>query len=127
MRQRPLFLLHTIIECGLGPVVFFFPNLMAYTTGATLTEPEGLLLTRMLGVSIFTLGILTWKFRNIDHHTSKQAVLLGLTVFHGLNALLLLFGQIEQIRNSFGWTFFAGHLFFSLSFAYLMKEAKRQS
>ena len=125
MKLRKFFILHTAVEVTIGLVIIAIPTLLSSITGATLTEPEGIQFARLLGITVLSLGVLTWFTRNLKPSAALKGVLISLALWHGLDALNLAYGIIEQSKGLIAWMFPLAHAAFSLGFlAYLLTLKK---
>ena len=117
-------ILHTIIELSAGALILAFPAFLAKVTNASLTQNEGLQFARLFGVSLITVGVLTWKLRDLTESKSLVPAFTSLFVYHLLISITLVYGQVMGFRNAFGWLFPLGHGSFTVGFGLLLLKLK---
>lgn len=123
MKMRQYFVLHTIIFVAVGLVVVAMPTLMADLTGEMLTEPEGVQLSRLLGITVFCLAVLTWFTREMKPSKALTGILLALALWHGLDAANMFYGVISHGKTGLAWAFPIIHAVVALGFvAYLPRK-----
>lgn len=124
-KEKLAFIIHAVIEVPLGIILMIDPSLIPGIVGSTATGPEGMILWRTIGLTIFSLGLLTWWVRN-ESPTTKlmREILLTLVLFHLLTAGVDVYAQVLETRNTLGWGLVAGHLFFAGMFALQLPKKK---
>lgn len=113
---KALLTTQAVVEIGLGMFPLFLPRLTAQRGGATLSEPEGVLLSMIAGVSLISMGWLSWVMRNSEQSTLQKLVLQMFALFQTLVFIVLLYGQLAQLRGVMGWVPVVIHGLFSVSF-----------
>jgi hypothetical protein len=128
MKLRNYFTLHTIIFVIVGVTVIFMPTLMADLTGELLTEPEGIQLSRLRGITVLCLAVLTWMTRDLKPSVALTGIVLALALWHGLDSLNMIFGIIEHDKAGIAWMFPVIHGLVALGFvSYLPRKGSSKS
>ncbi len=113
---KVLLIVQAVVEIGLGIFPLFFPHFAASLSGSTLTEPEGILLSRIAGVSLVSMGWLSWTMRNSVKAVMQKQVLQMFALFQTLVLVVLLYGQYSGARGTAGWLAVCIHFSFAASF-----------
>ena len=102
-----LFLVVTLSEIGVGIVVALFPQALALLLAAPL-DASGLLVARMMGASVFALGITWWYARGDARHVSRCAP--GYLIYNfGVGILFALAAQAAA-NPALPWLVAAAHI-----------------
>lgn len=117
---KVLLITQAVVEIGLGIFPLFFPEFAATLSGGTLTEPEGILLSRVAGISLLSMGWLSWSMRNSLSSLLQRQVLQMFALFQTAVFSILLYGQYIGARGVAGWLGVVIHFSFALSFALLL-------
>lgn len=128
LKKSTLFALHSFVEIPLGIIVLISPTFIPSIVGSIPTGIEGMNLWRTIGLTILSLGVLTWRTRN-DSSDSKlmHEILLALVLFHFMTALVDVHAQLLQTRGGLGWVLVAGHLFFGVMFCTQLCTGKKST
>jgi hypothetical protein len=84
---------------GLGNLLV--PGLMGEMDGITVTAAY-ILAARVLGAALLGLAIIIWSLRDATSSPLRNRLIIGITAFTGLAALLHLLGVIDGTMNSQG-------------------------
>lgn len=113
---KVLLVTQAIVEIGLGMFPLLFPHFAANLSGSTLTEPEGVLLSRVAGASLISMGWLSWMLRNSIKSVVQKQVLQMFALFQVAVFVILLYGQLIGARSTAGWLGVCIHFCFAVSF-----------
>ena len=86
------------------PRIFFIPN-----------SSLGIFL-RLVGALFGGLAVMAWMGRDAEPSRSRDAMVLGLTVLHGLAALVAVAGALSGVYNQFAWGPVATFTLFAVGF-----------
>ena len=93
MKLKSIFTVNAILSFCFGVGFMIIPGFVLKVIGME-TDPEGLYLTRFLGIMIFGLSILVFMARKIDDPTAIRAILTFLFVCYGLMLCFHVPGQL---------------------------------
>jgi len=127
MNVRTYFILHTVIFVAIGLGIVAMPTLMADITGAALSEPEGIQLSRLLGITVASLGILTWVTRDLGPSKYLAGVVATLAIWHGMDAANMFFGILQHGKTGLAWAFPVIHSLVSIGFLAFLPGSMRSS
>ena len=85
-----------------------------------LTNPIGILDTRLFGACALGLAAIAWAARNFKDPGAQRAVGLGNMIALGLMVFVDLDGVLTGAINWFGWLFFSADLFLALGFGVVL-------
>lgn len=119
---KVLLITQAVVEIGLGIFPLFFPQTAAILSGGVLTEPEGMLLSRVAGASLICMGWLSWQMRNSSPLLIQKQVLQMFTLFQAAVFSILLYGQCIGARGAAGWLGVFIHFSFMVSFVLVLRK-----
>lgn len=117
---KALLTTQAVVEIGLGIFPLLFPHFAATLSGGILTEPEGVLLSRVAGASLLSMGWLSWSMRNSLPSLLQKQVLQMFGVFQVAVFVILLYGQLIGTRGAAGWLGVLIHFSFAASFVLVL-------
>jgi hypothetical protein len=92
MALRKLFIVTAFLELSAGLALMFLPSLVGrFALGVAEPAPEALILGRVGGVALFSLGLAFWLARADNGSSAQKALLWGITFYNvGACAVLVL-------------------------------------
>lgn len=124
MQLRTYFTIHTVLFVLIGLFVIIMPTFLADMSGTALTEPEGIQLGRLLGISVLSLAVLTWFTRDMQPSKALMGIVLALAMWHGLDALNMIVGILQEEKSVLAWMFPVTHGLISLGFFAFLPGSK---
>jgi hypothetical protein len=92
MRLTLLMTLTALVETGTGLLLLVWPALVfALLFGWSQSAPEMLLIGRLAGAGVISLGVASWATRRDTRTPAQVGLLAGLLTYNALAALLLTF------------------------------------
>jgi hypothetical protein len=92
MRVTPLMIVTALAETGTGLLLLVWPALVfALLLGWLQAAPETLLIGRVAGAAVISIGVASWPARHGARTPAQLGVLAGLLTYNVLAALLLAF------------------------------------
>ena len=92
MRVTPLMIVTALVETGTGLLLLVWPALVfVLLLGWRQAAPETLLIGRVGGAGVISIGVTSWLARHDTHAPAQLGVLAGLLTYNVLATLLLAF------------------------------------
>jgi hypothetical protein len=92
MRVTPLMIVTALVETGTGLLLLVWPALVfALLLGWRQAAPETLLIGRVAGAAVISIGVASWLARHDARAPAQLGVLAGLLTYNVLAAFLLAF------------------------------------
>jgi hypothetical protein len=92
MRVTPLMIVTALVETGTGLLLLVWPALVfALLLGWRQASPETLLIARVAGAAVISIGVASWPARRDTRTPAQLGVLAGLLTYNVLAAVLLAF------------------------------------
>lgn len=116
MNIRTLFSVFAVL-IGIGGIVAIAaPAFMLAAYGVQDADPVSMALLRYVGATGVGLAVMAWFARNAEASSTRDALVLGLTVMTGLAAIVLFVTMLSGPFNMFGWLPVAMYAIFALLF-----------
>lgn len=108
---KSLLIVTAIIEIGTGLPLLIAPSLTAkLLLGAGLGSPESILVGRIAGAALLSIGLTCWLERNRDNGASARGLVSGLLVYNAVAAALLVYAAAVEGMSGVGiWPACAMH------------------
>jgi hypothetical protein len=105
VNRKLLFLVTAAIEAGTGLLLLVVPAVpLALLLGSTEAAPETLLVGRVTGAALFTIGVSCWLAREDKGSPAQRGVLVGILVYDAAAALLLVYaGAVLKMAGLALW------------------------
>ena len=117
MNFRTLMVVSTLLALGFGIAFVVIPGPLAALYGLTL-PPDGIFLTRLLGVEYMGYGLLAWFVRNAGDSQLRRAILLAFFITDATGFIVALLGQWSGVLNPLGWSIVGIYLLLATGFGY---------
>jgi len=117
MNFRTLMIVSTLLALGFGIAFVVIPGPLAALYGLTL-PPDGIFLTRLLGVEYMGYGLLAWFVRNAGDSQLRRAILLAFFITDATGFIVALLGQWSGVLNPLGWSIVGIYLLLATGFGY---------
>lgn len=88
-----------LFGCGF----ILLPRLVFSIYGVAL-DPGGIMLARVAGAAIFSLGTLAWLGRKTSIPGTTRVVVLALCCFFVIKSVVTLIAQLSGVFNGLGWS-----------------------
>ena len=96
MRVTPVMIVTALVETGTGLLLLVWPALVfALLLGWRQAAPETLLIGRVAGAAVISIGVASWPARHDARTPAELGVLAGVLTYNVLAALLLAFAGAE--------------------------------
>jgi hypothetical protein len=83
------------LECATGIGLFLAPGVViGLLFGQFQPAPESLLLARLGGAALLTIGVASWGARTFDKSPASFGLLIGITLYNGLATVVLAYGAL---------------------------------
>lgn len=126
MKLSNLFILNTVIALPFGLGFLIAPGALAGLYGVT-SNPATDLVGQFFGLSLVTIGLVTWYFRYIEDDDAQRAVMRGLLVGDALGLIVGLIGTLGGVINALGWLTVVLYLILVLGYGYFLFMKPRGS
>jgi len=117
MNFRTCMIVSTLLALGFGIAFVVIPGPLAALYGLTL-PPDGIFLTRLLGVEYMGYGLLAWFVRNAGDSQLRRAILLAFFITDATGFIVALLGQWSGVLNPLGWSIVGIYLLLATGFGY---------
>jgi hypothetical protein len=109
--MKSLLVVTAVLESATGIALLAVPSLTSgLLLGAGLGSPESLLVARIAGAALLSIGVACWLGRNQVRDGQATALVAGLLVYNATAAALLLYGGVADRMRGVGiWPAFALH------------------
>ncbi len=95
MKIKPLYTSTAIIEVATGLALVAAPVLpISLLTGTVMDMPAGLIVGRVAGAALFTLGFVCWRARNDIYSPSANGIVAGMFIYNIAVAAILAYGNL---------------------------------
>lgn len=120
MKLKAFLLINAWIFVPFGIAMLIIPAVLFPWFGINLDD-DGLLMARVVGSSLFTLGLISYLMRD-ESGTSAglRALLVGSMIFHFIDASTTFVGTVNGTMNTLGWMFSSMHFILALGFLYYL-------
>ncbi len=102
MKPKVMFIIAAIYGLLVGIPSIVSPQAMESMVNIQLS-PTMLMTMRFLGVAEFGLGLIAWLVRNAESSKTRNALVLGYTIYFALHALTSLYGQFTDTEVHVHW------------------------
>jgi len=118
MILKHLFLIHSVVALFNGGSLVLFPKLYPSLYGITLSSPDALYVSQLLGAALLSYCLVAWFARNAAASEARRAIVLGFFITLGLGFILALIAQLSGVMNALGWMLVALYLLLALGYGY---------
>jgi hypothetical protein len=94
MRVAHLFVVTAIVELGAGAALLATPSMLSALLLGPPLEGPGLVMARVAGAALAALGTICALARRDEHSAATKAIIVGLTVYNVVVALLLVLAAV---------------------------------
>lgn len=119
MRLSNLFIFNTIVALPFGLGFLIAPEALAGLYGVA-SSPATNLIGQFFGLSLITIGLVTWNFRYIEDSDAQRAVIRGLLAGDMLGLIVGLIGTLSGVINALGWLTVVLYLILVLGYGYFL-------
>ena len=127
MKLQNFLLINAWIFVPFGIAMLLAPSLLFPWFGINLDD-DGLLMARIVGSSLFTLGLISYLMRKESQRSlSLHAFLIGSMFYHLIDATTTFVGTLQGTMNALGWMFSSMHFVLALGFLYYLRAYQWQS
>ncbi len=116
--MKTLFTLHAFVSWLFGLALLLVPGAMGAAYGVGI-DPGTTLLARLLGGTLFGLGVIAWFTRGAAPSEALRAVILGDAVLTVLGCLVSIHGVLSGATGALGWVNVILFGFFAVGFGSL--------
>ena len=111
MTTKALLGVTALIEAGTGALLLFVPALTTeILLGAALTSPESLMVARVAGAALLSIGLICWLERNRSGTLLSVGLIAGLLLYNATAGALLAYQAIFANMQGIGiWPALAVH------------------
>ncbi len=116
MNIKLLLIVTAVIELATGVALLIAPSLTAeLLLGAGLDSPESVMVGRVAGAALFSIGLSCWLQRDRERSGSRTGLVVGLLAYNVSVSLLLAFAAVvENMHGILLWPAIALHAVLSL-------------
>jgi hypothetical protein len=116
MKLRTYLMIVAVVALLYGLGLLLLPAFMATTYGLG-TSPSEILLARLFGVAMLTLGLVNWLAKDLTGASAKPVILGGL-IGDAVGVIVALMGTLSGVMSAAGWSAVVIYVLFVLGFAY---------
>lgn len=102
MKPKVMFIITAVYGLLVGIPSIVAPQAMESMVNLQLS-PTMLMMVRFLGTAEFGLGLIAWLVRNAEASKTRNALVLGYTIYFALHALASLYGQFTDTEVHVHW------------------------
>ena len=102
MTLKALLAIYSVVAAVFCLGLLLVPAFWITLYGAT-ADSQATVLLRLVGALFGGLAVMAWLGRNAEPSSSRDAMVLGLTVSNGLAALVAVVGALSGVYNQFAW------------------------
>ncbi len=102
MKPKVMFIIAAVYGLLVGLPSIVAPQAMESMAGLQF-PPTILMMVRFLGTAEFGLGLIAWLVRNTEASKTRNALVLGYTIYFALHALTSLYGQFTDTQVHVHW------------------------
>jgi hypothetical protein len=117
MKLNTLLIINAVVILVYAAGALFIPATMLMMYGMT-TGPGEQLMTRYFGMSMLTLGLLSWLARNTADFIARRAIVIAFLVFDIAGVVVSILGTLSAVMSPLGWQVVAIFLLLCLGFGY---------
>jgi hypothetical protein len=112
MHSIPLLTVTALVETGTGVLLLIWPALvMALLFGWRQPAPETLVMGRVAGAGVLSIGVASWRATRDANGPTLAAVLAGVLAYNAVGAVVLVFtGAVLSMVGALLWPAVAYHL-----------------
>ncbi|HSN09313.1 MAG TPA: hypothetical protein VLS85_09750 [Hanamia sp.] len=115
MKPKVMFIIAAVYGLLVGLPSIVAPQAMESMVNLQLS-PTMLMMVRFLGIAEFGLGLIAWLVRNAEASKTRNALLLGYTIYFALHALTSLYGQFTDTEVHVHWVMVIVQGFIAIGF-----------
>lgn len=102
MSTKALLIVTALIEIGTGLALLVAPSLsVEFLLGEGLSSPQALVVARVAGVALISVGVACWLGRNADRR-AQSGLIAGMLIYNLAVPILLLHGWIASALQGLG-------------------------
>ena len=117
MTLRQLMAVTAVVTLVFGLALVTDPAQVVSWYGAGL-GPAGLFIARLYGALLIVVGVIAWAGRDAGPSEARQAILLGFFLGDAIGFVIALWGQLQAVVNSLGWSIVILYFLFAIGFGY---------
>lgn len=103
MKTKTLLVATTVIEAGAGIALLASPSLAAsFLIGAAFETPADLIVGRVAGAALLTLGIVCWRARLDVHSYAANGIVLAMLFYNFAVAAVLVYAALGARMSGLG-------------------------
>ena len=102
MKPKVMFIIAAVYGLVVGVPSIVAPQAMESMVNLQF-PPTMLMMVRFLGIAEFGLGLIAWLVRNAEASKTRNALVLGYTIYFALHALASLYGQFTDTEVHVHW------------------------
>ena len=102
MTLKALLAIYSVVAAVFCLGLLLVPAFWITLYGAT-ADSQATVLLRLVGALFGGLAVMAWLGRNAEPSSSRDAMVLGLTVSNGLAAVVAVVGALSGVYNQFAW------------------------
>jgi hypothetical protein len=126
MKTKPLLVAIAAAELGAGLGLLVAPaTVVALLLGQPLDPGVPLVVARVAGIALLAIGLMCWLQKSSTLEGSLTGLLIGLLVYNGAVAVLLIYSYMTYGTNGLGlWPVVALHLMFTALLAASLRSSR---
>jgi hypothetical protein len=100
MNTRSLLLVTALVEVGAGMALLVTPSGVAeLLLGAGLSSPQSLVLGRVAGVALISIGVACWLARSGDGNTAQKGLVASMLIYNVGVPVLLIYAVVASTMH----------------------------
>ncbi len=117
MKFKTMMIIKAVVCLGFGLGLLFMPDFVYGIFGVSLTE-GGRFAAREYAAAMLGILMITWLGRNAAESGLRKGVIIGLTLYDAIGAVISVIGVLTGVIAPLGWLVVVLYLFLAVGFGY---------
>lgn len=117
MKFKTMMIIKALVCLVFGLGLLFLPDFVYGIFGAELTD-AGRFAAREYSAAMLGILMITWLGRNAAESGLRKGVIIGLTLYDAIGAVISVIAVLAGVISPLGWLIVALYLFLALGFGY---------